>query len=151
MIRRAGAEGVQLLAHCNGDAACGQFLSALKAAAGEGVDLSAMRPVMIHAQLLGRDQLPEVRRLGVIPSFFVSHVYHWGDIHLENLGPERAEHISPAGSAAALGIPFTLHTDAPVIPRIFWRRSGAPRSGRPGPAASWVRRSGWTCPPRWRR
>ena len=43
MIRRAGAEGVQLLAHCNGDAACGQFLSALKAAAGEGVDLSAMR------------------------------------------------------------------------------------------------------------
>ena len=116
MIRRAGAEGVQLLAHCNGDAACGQFLSALKAAAGEGVDLSAMRPVMIHAQLLGRDQLPEVRRLGVIPSFFVSHVYHWGDIHLENLGPERAEHISPAGSAAALGIPFTLHTDAPVIP-----------------------------------
>lgn len=115
-VRRAGAEGMQLLAHCNGDAACAQFIAALDAAAGEGVDLAAMRPVMIHAQLLGRDQLPEVKRLGVIPSFFAGHVYHWGDVHMENLGPERAARISPAGSAAALGISFTLHTDAPVLP-----------------------------------
>ena len=71
MIRRAGAEGVQLLAHCNGDAACAQYLAALETAVREGVDLAAMRPVMIHAQLLGRDQLPAVKRLGVIPSFFV--------------------------------------------------------------------------------
>lgn len=107
---------MQLLAHCNGDAACAQYLAALETAAGEGVDLAAMRPVMIHAQLLGRDQLPAVKRLGVIPSFFVAHVYHWGDIHWENLGPDRADGISPAGSAAELGIPFTFHTDAPVIP-----------------------------------
>ena len=116
MVRRAGAEGMQLLAHCNGDAACAQYLAALETAAREGVDLAAMRPVMIHAQLLGRDQLPAVKRLGVIPSFFVAHVYHWGDIHWENLGPDRADGISPAGSAAELGIPFTFHTDAPVIP-----------------------------------
>ena len=56
-----------------------------------------------------------MRRLGVIPSFFVAHVYHWGDVHLENLGPGRAEAISPAGSAAEQGIPFTFHQDAPVI------------------------------------
>ena len=116
MVRRAGTEGMQLLAHCNGDAAYAQYLAALETAAGEGVDMAAMRPVMIHAQLLGRDQLPAVKRLGVIPSFFVAHVYHWGDIHWENLGPGRADRISPAGSAAELGIPFTFHTDAPVIP-----------------------------------
>ena len=116
LVRRAGAEGMQLLAHCNGDAACAQYLAVLEAAAREGVDLAAMRPVVIHAQLLGRDQLPAVKRLGAIPSFFVAHVYHWGDIHRENLGPGRADRISPAGSAAELGIPFTFHTDAPVIP-----------------------------------
>ena len=116
MVRRAGAERMQLLAHCNGDAACAQYLAALETAAREGVDLAAMRPVMIHAQLLGRDQLPAVKRLRVIPSFFVAHVYHWGDIHWENLGADRADHISPAGSAARQGIPFTFHTDAPVIP-----------------------------------
>ena len=135
MVRRAGAEGMQLLAHCNGDAACAQYLAALETAAREGVDLAAMRPVMIHAQLLGRDQLPAVKRLGVIPSFFVAHVYHWGDIHWENLGPDRADRISPAGSAAELGIPFTFHTDAPVIPpdlleTVWCAANRVTRSGR---------------------
>ena len=135
MVRRAGAEGVQLLAHCNGDAACAQYLAALETAAGEGVDLAAMRPVMIHAQLLGRDQLPAVKRLGVIPSFFVAHVYHWGDTHWENLGPGRADRISPAGAAAELGIPFTFHTDAPVIPpdlleTVWCAANRVTRSGR---------------------
>ena len=64
MVRRAGTDGMRLLAHCSRDAACAQYLAALDAAAREGVDLAALRPVMIHAQLLGRDQLPEVRRLG---------------------------------------------------------------------------------------
>ena len=33
MVRRAGTDGMQLLAHCNGDAACAQYLAALDAAA----------------------------------------------------------------------------------------------------------------------
>ena len=51
----------------------------------------------------------------MIPSFFVAHVYHWGEDHVRNFGWERASRISPAGSALALGIPFTLHQDSPVI------------------------------------
>lgn len=109
----AADHNMQLLAHCNGDRAAQQYLDAIERAAAEGRKLS--RPVMIHAQLLGRDQLERVKRLGVIPSFFVGHVYHWGDIHVKNFGLERAEHISPAGSALALGVPFTFHQDAPVI------------------------------------
>ena len=104
---------MQLLAHCNGDRAAQQYLDALERAAGEGK--CPPRPVMIHAQLLGRDQLERVRKLGVIPSFFVAHVYHWGEVHVKNFGLERAEHISPAGSALAQNIPFTFHQDAPVI------------------------------------
>ena len=116
MVRRAGAEGMQLLAHCNGDAACAQYLAALETAAREGVDLAAMRPVMIHAQLLGRDQLPAVKRLGVIPSFFVAHVYHWGDIHVKNFGWERASQISPTKTALENNVMFDFHQDSPVIP-----------------------------------
>ena len=73
------------------------------------------RPVMVHAQLLGLDQLPRLKPLGMIPSFFAAHVYHWGEDHVRNFGWERASRISPAGSALALGIPFTLHQDSPVI------------------------------------
>ena len=114
-VRTAASEGRQLLAHCNGDAAAEQYLRAVAQAQAEGLDTAAIRPVMIHAQLLGVDQLPELKRLGVLPSFFVAHVYHWGDVHVKNLGRARAEHISPAGTAARLGIPFTFHQDAPVI------------------------------------
>jgi predicted amidohydrolase YtcJ len=70
---------------------------------------------MIHAQLLDRDQLPQVRALGVTPSFFVAHVYHWGDAHIRNFGMERASRISPAASALREGIRFTFHQDSPVI------------------------------------
>ena len=55
--------------------------------------------MMIHAQLVGQDQLPRMKELGMIPSFFVAHVYHWGDVHLENFSPQRAANISPAAAA----------------------------------------------------
>ena len=114
-VRQATASGMQILAHCNGDAAAAQYLAACRAVAGSDPRLRSLRPVMIHAQLLRRDQLDEVKALGMIPSFFVAHTYHWGDTHLRNLGPERAAHISPAGSALAKGIVFTFHQDSPVI------------------------------------
>lgn len=113
VLRQAVRDGMQPLAHGNGDAACAQFLQAVQAV---GPSASALRPVLIHAQLLGTDQLPAVKRLGVTPSFFVAHVYHWGDTHLENFGRTRASAISPARSAEKLGIRFTFHQDTPVIP-----------------------------------
>ena len=102
----------QLLAHCNGDGAAEQYLQALERAG----NTEAIRPVMVHAQLIGLDQLPRLKKLGCIPSFFVAHVYHWGDAHIRNLGQERASHISPAADAGKLGLPYTFHQDAPVIP-----------------------------------
>ena len=114
-LRQAAARGVQLLAHCNGDAAAAQFLRAVRAVSAEYPNFAALRPVMIHAQLLGLDQLEEVRALGILPSFFVAHVYHFGDVHLQNLGVSRAAALSPARSALQAGIRFTFHQDAPVI------------------------------------
>lgn len=112
----AVTQGRQLLAHCNGDAAADQYLCAYEKALQAHPNASRdLRPVMIHAQTLRRDQLPTLKRLGMIPSFFLAHVYHWGDIHIENLGLERASTISPAKSAADLGIPYTFHQDTPVI------------------------------------
>lgn len=114
-IRTALTEGRQLLTHCNGDAAAAQYLSAYRRVS-EGMPGHAdIRPVIIHAQLLGTDQLPEVKALGVIPSFFVAHVFHWGDVHIRNFGRERASAISPAAAAGREGIRYTFHQDAPVI------------------------------------
>lgn len=114
-VRAALEEGRQLLAHCNGDAAADQLIGAFERVLG-GLHPVDIRPVMIHAQLLRRDQLPAVRALGMIPSFFVAHTYYWGDVHVTNFGPARASAISPAASAFKEGLPFTFHQDTPVLP-----------------------------------
>ena len=114
-LKSASERGVQILAHCNGDGAAEQYLSVMERLERE-TGRRLRRPVMIHAQLVGRDQLPRLKALGMIPSFFVAHVYHWGEVHVKNFGLERAEHISPAGTACALELPFTFHQDSPVIP-----------------------------------
>ncbi|MEG2153256.1 MAG: amidohydrolase [Clostridia bacterium] len=110
----AAKNHMQILAHCNGDAAAEQYIDAIKAVSHKA-DIAKLRPVMIHAQFLAREQLPDVKELGIIPSFFIAHVFHWGDAHIKNFGIERAAQISPACSALKQDILFTFHQDTPVI------------------------------------
>ena len=103
---------IQLLTHCNGDAAADQLLKAFKKAEVESVQKT--RPVLIHAQTTREDQLKECKKINMIPSFFVTHTYYWGDIHIKNLG-ERGYKISPVRTALDLGMKYTFHQDTPVI------------------------------------
>ncbi len=107
----------QLLCHCNGDAAADQLLRVYEAArdASDNPDKMALRPVMIHAQTARADQYGKMAELGMIPSIFSSHIWYWGDAHLRNLGPARGGRVSACGDAARAGLPFTLHTDTPVL------------------------------------
>ena len=113
-IRQAFRDHMQILAHCNGDAACEQYIRCYEEVKQEFPG-QEIHPVLVHAQLLGRDQLERVKKLGMIPSFFVAHVYHWGEVHRENFGELRASRISPCKSALNQGIRFTFHQDTPVI------------------------------------
>ena len=114
LVDRAFAEGWQILAHCNGDAAADQFIAAVQAATLK-YGKEDRRPVMIHAQTVREDQLDEMQELGIIPSFFSMHTFYWGDWHRDSvLGPERAARISPAASAIKRGMIYTQHHDAPV-------------------------------------
>ena len=115
-LRHAAENGMQLLAHCNGDAAAEQLLRCAATLRKEGTDLRPLRPVLVHGQLLGIDQLDIVKEFGFAVSFFPAHVYHWGDVHLRNFGWERGSRISPAASALEKGVPFTFHQDTPVLP-----------------------------------
>ncbi len=108
--------GRQVAVHVNGDAAIDDFLFAVDAAQRAHPRTDA-RPIAVHAQMTREDQLDEMQRLGVVPSFFTLHTYYWGDRHREIfLGPDRAARISPARSALARGMRLTIHTDAPVVP-----------------------------------
>ena len=113
-VDKAYANGWQVLAHCNGDAAIDQYISAVRDAVAKHGPADR-RSVAIHAQMARMDQLDSMKQVGIIPSFFGMHCFYWGDWHRdETLGPARAEKISPAQSALRRGMIFTQHHDSPV-------------------------------------
>ncbi|MGO4331694.1 amidohydrolase [Cupriavidus sp. 2TAF22] len=104
----------QVLTHANGDRAIDQMITAMRKAeqANPGVDV---RPVLVHGQTLRKDQVPELKALGVFPSLFPMHTYYWGDWHRQSvLGPQRAENISPMKWVVDAGMRVSSHHDAPV-------------------------------------
>ena len=107
---------LQVLAHCNGDAASDQFINCYEKALGSSDNLNKdnLRPVMIHYQTVRDDQLDKMVNLKMLPSIFVGHVYYWGDVHMENLGADRGSRISPAKSAQNKGLCINFHQDSPV-------------------------------------
>jgi predicted amidohydrolase YtcJ len=113
-VELAFKNGWQILAHCNGDAAIDQYISAVRDAT-EKHGKADRRNVAIHAQSARMDQLDSFKELGIMPSFFGMHCFYWGDWHRDEvIGAARAEKISPAQSALKRGIIFSQHHDSPV-------------------------------------
>ena len=119
LIRR----GVPVLAHANGDGAIDVMIEGVAKAVAD-MELPDHRTVIIHAQLTREDQLHKIKQLGLVPSYFAAHPFFWGDWHRRSFGEDRAAFISPVGRTAELGIPFTVHNDAPIVPpdvmRLLW-------------------------------
>jgi predicted amidohydrolase YtcJ len=113
-VARLSAQGLQVFAHCNGDAAIDLMIEACRRA--------GLRPehdhrtVIIHSQFMAPGQLEQYVELGLHPSFFTVHAFFFGDTHLANLGPERAGRMSPMASAMALGLHCSNHNDFSVTP-----------------------------------
>jgi predicted amidohydrolase YtcJ len=123
-VTRYHAAGMQVAVHGNGDASIDDILDAFEYAF-EAHPREDVRPIIIHAQMTRPDQLDRMAELDVVPSFFSLHTYYWGDRHRRLfMGPERAARMSPAATALAKGVRFTIHCDAPVVPleplRLVW-------------------------------
>jgi predicted amidohydrolase YtcJ len=114
LVARLIDGGIPVLAHANGDAAIDLMIEGVELAV-DDADIDH-RSVAIHAQLAREDQLDEMKRLGIIPSFFAAHPYFWGDWHRESFGDDRALRISPLRSAIDRDLLFTIHNDAPIVP-----------------------------------
>ncbi len=114
-FRYAADRHAQIITHTNGDGAVAQFLRCLEIVENEKPWMKELRPVLIHGQLMARDQMAKAAELGVVVSFFVAHCYYYADTHIKNLGEERGMHVSAVKSAIDAGVRVTFHQDAPVI------------------------------------
>lgn len=132
MIKTVADAGIQIFSHCNGDAAIDLMIESCRAAGMTAGD--DRRTVIIHSQFMRPEQLDDYVELGLSPSFFTVHAYFWGDLHEENLGPERAHFLSPMGSAVKAGLHCSNHNDFSVTPidpmRMVW--SAVARTSRSG-------------------
>lgn len=115
LVHQALEDHAQLLAHCNGDAAAKQYVDTFEKVSQNDGYTQTYRPVMIHAQFVAHDELKRMQSIQMIPSFFVAHTYYWGDIHIENLGYERASRMSPVKDAIDANLVYTFHQDTPVL------------------------------------
>lgn len=126
----------QLFVHCNGDATVDMIIEAHENACeilNQPLNKDR-RTIIIHAQFSRLDQLETFVKYKMQPSFFTNHAYFWGDVHVENLGQERADFLSPMVSAARLGLRPTNHSDATVTPidPIFALWTAVNRTSRSG-------------------
>lgn len=108
--------GFRLAVHVNGDSAAGQLITALRG-------LQAQKPwadhrtTFEHNQTTRADQYDSIAKLGATVNLFPGHIWFYGPQHVAyTLGADRAADIAAADWALSRGIPFSLHSDAPVSP-----------------------------------
>ncbi|MCO1386125.1 amidohydrolase [Burkholderia multivorans] len=107
---------LQLHIHTNGDEATEVVLDAMTTLLARD-PRPDHRHTLQHCQMADAAQLERIRALGMCVNFFANHLYYWGDAHYaQTIGPDRANRMDAAGSAQRLGIPYALHSDAPITP-----------------------------------
>jgi len=110
------AAGAHLHMHVNGDEASELMLDAIEAAL-----VAAPRPdhrhTLQHCQMADEAQFRRMKALGLCVNLFANHIYYWGDQHRDiTMGPDRAARMDACATAERLGVPFAIHSDAPVTP-----------------------------------
>jgi predicted amidohydrolase YtcJ len=105
---------LQLIIHCNGDAAIDLFLEAHEKVATDR--FADLRSTIIHSQFVRPDQLQKYVDYHIIPSFFTEHCFYFGETHIKNRGAAQAAFISPLKTALSMGLHCPNHTDFNVSP-----------------------------------
>ena len=108
--------GVQVHTHTNGDEATELVLDCV-AQALSAVPTRDHRFTMQHCQLADAAQYRRMAAQGMCANLFANHHFYWGDQHYATtVGPERAQRMNACATALRSGVPFSIHSDAPITP-----------------------------------
>ena len=110
---------VSIATHCHGERAIEQSLDAYEEVIRRHPEIKSDHRFRIeHLGLITDKQLKRATALGVTASFYIDHVYYYGDALRDGIvGKERAERFSPVGLAIKNGQKhWTTHDDSPASP-----------------------------------
>ncbi len=106
----------QIAVHVNGDEATRQMLDVLEALQ-QDFPKTDHRFSLQHNQVSHPEYFTKMAQLGATVNLFCNHLYYYGDQHYAiTLGTNRANLMDSPAMAKAAGVPFSLHSDAPVTP-----------------------------------
>jgi predicted amidohydrolase YtcJ len=110
------AQGWQLACHVHGDLAVDAVLDAFEGARVR--DPRGDRRLRLeHCGAMRPEQFARARALGATVSFFVAHLYHWGDVLIDELfGDRHGAQWMSTRSALDAGVRISMHNDGPVTP-----------------------------------
>ncbi|KAF9255098.1 amidohydrolase 3 [Marasmius fiardii PR-910] len=106
-------DGWQVNVHAIGDRANGLVLDAFESAL-KGRNVTLLRPRLEHAQILTRNDMERLGRLGVIASVQPTHAISDMSYAEDRLGPERVNQLYAFRSIVDSGARIALGTDFPV-------------------------------------
>ncbi|MYN13356.1 amidohydrolase family protein [Pusillimonas sp. TS35] len=108
--------GIQLHIHTNGDEATEVTLDAIERALTLHPRFDH-RHTLQHCQMASPAQFRRMAKLGMCANLFANHIFYWGDAHMEmTMGPDRANRMNACATAQRMGVPFAVHSDAPITP-----------------------------------
>ena len=108
--------GFQVHIHTNGDEASELAIETIEAVLTEAPRRDH-RHTLQHCQMADAALFRRMAALGICVNLFANHIYYWGDAHYaQTMGPDRAERMDAVGTAAAYGVPYAIHSDAPITP-----------------------------------
>ena len=107
--------GYQIAIHAQGEIAIQMILNAFTEIM-ENSPRPDHRHRLEHNALITKNQIIQAQKLGLTLSFFMDHVYYYGEQLPQIVGPDRAARFMPLGSAFAAGHRASIHTDNPATP-----------------------------------
>ncbi|MGY3033995.1 putative amidohydrolase YtcJ [Bradyrhizobium sp. USDA 4354] len=116
MVLKYVGEGWQIAVHAQGDRTIDMVLNVYEKVIDKVGPDKVSGPLRIeHCGMMREDQIDRAIRLGVVCSYFLPYIHHWGEaIRDYLLGEERAARHMPSGSASKKGMRVSYHCDSPM-------------------------------------
>lgn len=106
-------KNIQYFAYSNGDAGIDMTLAALDRAIKETGITENRRTVVSHAMFARQDQLKQFKEKQVLPIMLINHLWLYGDVYQQIVGPERAANHNPLKWVQNAGLRIGIHNDTP--------------------------------------
>jgi predicted amidohydrolase YtcJ len=114
LIYAYAGQGWQMAVHTQGDRTIDMVLDCYERAL-EKHPRRDHRFRLEHCALARPDQIARAQRLGVVCSFFLTHLYYWGEALRDQMfGAEVADGYMPVGAALDQGMRISFHSDPPM-------------------------------------